>query len=328
MDLSSEALASPPMPAPFAPFVEEAVPPRQHTASPTVLRQQQPASPNVLRTSKQKGPRLVARVLGARYLAGTPDPVARVWCGRIDATHGAEDQAQETTARRATSEPTWDAGNEFCFALRLDAPEDLAGGCCVVSLHDDRQARATGDKHGASLGEAVVPLRDVFARGRSDAAKQAVHLSATWFPLRDAPGSRGAAGDVLASFSFSFGEVDDFEEAVRAVLGVQADMRAPPSPPAWSKNRPVSSSLSPIREASHDEALEYRVASARGPRGPQSARSPPPSTSRTWQRGMESARSRARSSADFSGASARVVAMSRLRKAAMSARGARRRRCW
>ena len=150
------------MPAPFAPFVEEAVPPRQHTASPTVLRQQH--SPNVLRTSKQKGPRLVARVLGARYLAGTPDPVARVWCGRIDATHGAEDQAQETTARRATSEPTWDAGNEFCFALRLDAPEDLAGGCCVVSLHDDRQARATGDKHGASLGEAVVPLRDVFAR--------------------------------------------------------------------------------------------------------------------------------------------------------------------
>ena len=91
MDLSSEALATPPMPAPFAPFVEEAVPPRQHTASPTVLRQQQSASPNVLRTSKQKGPRLVARVLGARYLAGTPDPVARVWCGRIDATHGAED---------------------------------------------------------------------------------------------------------------------------------------------------------------------------------------------------------------------------------------------
>ena len=77
MDLSSEALASPPMPAPFAPFVEEAVPPRQHTASPTVLRQPQPASPNVLRTSKQKGPRLVARVLGARYLAGAPDPVAR-----------------------------------------------------------------------------------------------------------------------------------------------------------------------------------------------------------------------------------------------------------
>ena len=199
MDLSSEALASPPMPAPFAPFVEEAVPPRQHTASPTVLRQQQPASPNVLRTSKQKGPRLVARVLGARYLAGTPDPVARVWCGRIDATHGAEDQgARDHSEASDSGAMLWDAGNEFCFALRLDAPEDLAGGCCVVSLHDDRQARATGDKHGASLGEAVVPLRDVFARGRSDAAKQAVHLSATWFPLRDAPGSRGAAGDVLA----------------------------------------------------------------------------------------------------------------------------------
>ena len=318
MDLSSEALGSPPMPAPFVPIVEEAVPPRRHTASPTVLRQ--PSSPAMLRTSRTKGPRLVVRILGARALTGTPDPVVRVWCGRIDATHIAEDQAQETTARRQTREPSWDAGNEFCFALQLNAPEDLSGGCCVVSLHDDRRARATGDRHRAALGEAIVPLRDVFARGRADSEKQAVHLSATWFPLTGRSPGQTCCGDVLVSFSFSFGEVDDFDEAIQAILGVQADMRAPPSPtkdmmqspPAWSR-RPVSSSLSPIRERSQDDALDYKVASARGPR---EARSPPPSTSRTWQRGMESARSRARSSADFSGASARVVAMNRLKKAA------------
>ena len=108
------------MPAPFVPVVEEAVPPRRHTASPTVLRQ--PSLPAMLRTSRTKGPRLVVRILGARALTGTPDPVARVWCGRIDATHIAEDQAQETTARRQTRDPSWDAGNEFCFALQLNAP--------------------------------------------------------------------------------------------------------------------------------------------------------------------------------------------------------------
>ena len=66
-------------------------------------------------------------------------------------------------------------------------------------------------------------------------------------------------------------------------------MRAPPSPPAWSKNRPVSSSLSPIREAAHD--------GPRVPGGPARGRVRAPvggarrRPSRTWQRGMESARS-------------------------------------
>ncbi|KAH8069008.1 hypothetical protein JL721_6208 [Aureococcus anophagefferens] len=156
----------------------------------------------------------------------------------------------ETLPCRGGDAPAWETHNEFCFALKLDAPEDVQGGCCAVALRDDGVARETGYADGdAALGAAVVPLRMIFERGKAMAGTKTVHLTATWLPLGAAPnGARRARGEVLASFVFFFAE------------GLS---RA---------------------------AFET------------------------------SARSRARSSADFSGASsARYVAMKRLQKAARSA---------
>ncbi|KAK7235304.1 hypothetical protein SO694_000681105 [Aureococcus anophagefferens] len=152
-------------------------------------------------------PRLVVRVLGARGL-GSSDVVARVWCARLDDVHDADAEPQETLPCRGGDAPAWETHNEFCFALKLDAPEDVQGGCCAVALRDDGVARETGYADGdAALGVAVVPLRMIFERGKAMAGTKTVHLTATWLPLGAAPnGARRARGEVLASFVFFFAE--------------------------------------------------------------------------------------------------------------------------
>ena len=212
-------------------------------------------------------PRLVVRVLGARGLAGkdastAPDPVARVWCARLDAARDETQEAQETPPCRGTTDPAWDdAANEFCFALQLDAPEDVTGGCCVLALHDDRLSRESGFRDGAAaLGEVVVPLRDVFAKGRPMAATRTVHLTATWLPLGD-------GGELLASFVFFFGQTlskTGFDGAVRRVLGLPELADQTPSRRPHDGGAPVElrglGSLSPIREA---DELEFSASARR-----------------------------------------------------------------
>ncbi|KAH8057953.1 hypothetical protein JL722_6497 [Aureococcus anophagefferens] len=176
---------------------------------------------------------------------------------------------EETLPCRGGDAPAWETHNEFCFALKLDAPEDVQGGCCAVALRDDGVARETGYADGdAALGCAVVPLRMIFERGKAMAGTKTVHLTATWLPLGAAPN------------------------------GARARARSSPPGPRG---------LSPIRE--HQEKGGWV----------------PPSPARPLAAGaasqaLDTARSRARSSADFSGASsARYVAMKRLQKAARSA---------
>ncbi|KAH8098097.1 hypothetical protein JL720_1024 [Aureococcus anophagefferens] len=233
-------------------------------------------------------PRLVVRVLGARGL-GSADVVARVWCARLDDVHDADAEPQETLPCRGGDAPAWETHNEFCFALKLDAPEDVQGGCCAVALRDDAVARDTGYADGdAALGVAVVPLRMIFERGKAMAGTKTVHLTATWLPLGAAERRAQARGEVLASFFFAEGlSRAAFETSVARILGrpeeYDDDELASP-PAAW-----------PPRDAAARRA------------GPALLR-------------RRAARSRARSSADFSGASsARYVAMKRLQKAARSA---------
>ncbi|EGB03292.1 hypothetical protein AURANDRAFT_68142 [Aureococcus anophagefferens] len=302
-------------------------------------------------------PRLVVRVLGARGL-GSSDVVARVWCARLDDVHDADAEPQETLPCRGGDAPAWETHNEFCFALKLDAPEDVQGGCCAVALRDDGVARETGYADGdAALGVAVVPLRMIFERGKAMAGTKTVHLTATWLPLGAAPnGARRARGEVLASFVFFFAEGLSraaFETSVARILGrpeeYDDDELASP-PAAW----PPRDAAAPRRRGppfSDDGAVELRGLGGLSPIREHQEKGGwvPPSPARPLAAGAASqaldtarsragkesdipnfkgsdlgrfplARSRARSSADFSGASsARYVAMKRLQKAARSA---------
>ena len=269
------------MPAPFAPFVEEAVPLRQHTASPCAAA----AAARVAECAEDleaEGSEISCARPGRALTRGHADPVARV-CGRIDATHGAEDQAQETTARRATPEAHVDAGNEFCFAAagRARGP---AGGCCVVSLHDDRQARATGT---ARRGPVKPPCRCATAMERRRQAGCPF--------ISDVVSVAGRAGVARGCwrrarvFSFSFGEVDHFEGRC-GPSGVQAAAGAPTT--GLVEEPPRLFFLISDPRGPHDEVSSTAWPPLEAPRAPVGAE-PAAVHIKDVEGGMESARSRA-----------------------------------
>ncbi|KAJ8601376.1 hypothetical protein CTAYLR_005032 [Chrysophaeum taylorii] len=110
---------------------------------------------------------------------------------------------QRSAACPGSVDPRWESGNEFCFAVAIDAPEDINEGCVVVSLRDEQvyvaEAVDASRQEDAiyELGEAVLPFRDLFYRGKAMAGTRTVQLTAQWLQLRRAPGMVRVAGQAF-----------------------------------------------------------------------------------------------------------------------------------